>query len=240
MKGLCHKTALQAQTTDIGMLEKFVDGLPAQFALLGIQLIWTTDLSNALDECKGNKKIMKEVKDKTTKIVETLSRWCLEKKMKDKMERKKIETLVTIQVHQRDVCDQIVALYKQKRLVDGQDFEWLKQARFYWRSDETDQMGTHGTCLISVTDVDFPYQHEYLGCKERLVITPCTDLCYLVLSQALSMCLGGACAQTALPKVINNTLIDLCRADREAGGVPMGPQERELRAVFKLNEQGIG
>ena len=39
MKGLAHKTALQAQTTDIGMLEKFVDGLPAQFALLGIRLV---------------------------------------------------------------------------------------------------------------------------------------------------------------------------------------------------------
>ena len=197
MKGLAHKTALQAQTTEISSLEKFVDGLPAQFALLGIQLIWTTDLSNALDECRTNKKVMKEVKDKCSKIVDTLSSWCLHKKMKDKMERKKIETLVTIQVHQRDVCDQLVALYKQKKLTDGQDFEWLKQARFCWRPDEPDHMGTHGTCLISVTDVDFPYQHEYLGCKERLVITPLTDRCYITLAQAMGMFFGGAPAGPA-------------------------------------------
>lgn len=198
MKDICRQCAMDIGVVgnDLKRLREFVDRYVAQFSLLGIQMVWTYDIQTALEQCRAKKNIMKDTSTKQAMVLTELSNWCLTD-LGSKQNRIKIETLVTIHVHQRDVITDLVTLYKQKKISDPNDFEWLKQARFYWRPNNADEFNADGACVISITDVDFNYQYEYLGSKERLVVTPLTDRCYITLAQALGMYFGGAPAGPA-------------------------------------------
>lgn len=187
---------LNQLATDISQLRNFVDNYIAQFALLGIQILWTIDMQSALEQMRVKKNSMKDCNQKQSDILREMSSWCLQD-LGSAVNRRKVETLVTIHVHARDVTNELYALSRSKKITDPNDFEWLKQARFYWRATASDEISSDGACVISITDVDFNYQFEYLGAKERLVVTPLTDRCYITLAQALGMFFGGAPAGPA-------------------------------------------
>ena len=183
-------TSYAAADCEVMDTETLTHKYQAQISLIGIQFKWTTDSEDALYRAKSEKGIIKATNKKHQQrlndLVSINMRSDQELAQYGKWTRKKVETMIIVDVHQRDVFVDIEA----HRVRDPEDFEWQKQARCYWDFDDD-------VAKVSIADVDFPYTNEYLGVKERLCITPLTDRCYVTLSQALGMFLGGAPAGPA-------------------------------------------
>jgi dynein heavy chain len=180
--------------------ENFISKYICQVSLFGLQILGTKKLEEFVKRTYSDKpetykkKIIEGTEQDPTKndfdvIQLALQSLCRKDHSKNKLEIVKLETLVIIHVHNRDIFDFILK-HKDSR-ISLTDYDWLKQTRVYW-----DIQGIK-TCIINITDVPFEYGYEFLGAKERMCITKLTDKCYITLAQAMGMNYGGAPAGPA-------------------------------------------
>jgi dynein heavy chain len=171
---------------------------PAQVIIAIDQVVWTANTTYALIDIKGSGKADDGSGTNTASnphAMEQFLRFSLRqidamvdlvRSPLDKQQRTLLCALLTIDVHARDVIRTLVA----KKIGDLNEFEWTKQLRYYWLEEEDD-------IFAKQTNASFRYGYEYLGNGPRLVITPLTDACYMTLTGALHMRLGGAPAGPA-------------------------------------------
>ncbi|XP_037090995.1 dynein heavy chain 10, axonemal-like [Pollicipes pollicipes] len=149
------------------------------------QVWWTAEVEEVFRLVKkGNKRAMKEYLATLNQQLDELV--LIVRTELTPNDRKKINTVLIIDVHARDIIEAFV----RDSILDQTEFEWESQLRFYW-------MREPDSLIVHQCTGQFNYGYEYMGLNGRLVITPLTDRIYLTITQALSMNLGGAPAGPA-------------------------------------------
>ena len=160
--------------------EKWLLLYPAQVALAGTQICWTTEVSTAFSRLEeGYENALKDYYKKQISQLNSLIFLLLGNL--DKGGRQKVMTICTIDVHSRDTVGKMIT----QKIESNTAFSWQSQLRHRWDEKEED-------CFANICDAQFRYSHEYLGNTPRLVITPLTDRCYITLTQSLHLIMGGA------------------------------------------------
>lgn len=97
----------------------------------------------------------------------------------DDVSRLKIKALILDIIH----CIEIVELLLENNVKHFGSWHWQKQLRY--------TMDSKTTCWVHMTDTTFAYTYEYQGNAAKLVHTPLTDKCYLVLTKGMGLGYGG-------------------------------------------------
>ena len=160
---------------------------PAQIVLGGSVVYWTQEVTEALRNGGGkylvncNAKLDKQLKDMVDLVRGKLN----------KLQRKTLGALTTIDVHNRDVVATMVDL----GTCEISDFAWVSQFRYYWEESWKDGQAVKkgmNTLVARIVNARCLYGYEYLGNTMRLVITPLTDRCYRTMIGAVDLLYGGA------------------------------------------------
>lgn len=176
---VCIKDLLD--NSDPDKIEKWLQKWPAQLCLTASKIQWTLNCTKTLKVCKQLESVKphRKLYKRQCAILAVLSE--MSRRALTKQTRLKVNSIITIQLHGRDVIQRLHRYNCQ----NVSHFEWFSQLRFYWDRTQSD-------CAIRQTNTLNWYSYEYSGNSGRLIITPLTDRCYITLTTALHMFLGGS------------------------------------------------
>lgn len=116
------------------------------------------------------KSIKNEIVYYTTKIPKNV----------DNLTKIKVRSILLDLVHQATIVQQLI----DENVTNVLDWGWVQQMKFFLNANT--KMVT-----VKMVSAEFEYSYEYLGNVNRLVDTKLTHNCYLTLTQAMQLGLGG-------------------------------------------------
>lgn len=126
-------------------LEVWLQKCPAQIAILASQIIWTQEAIAAFERLQeGVPTAMKDFYKKQFEKVDRLT--VMVQGELPQGERLKIISLITIEVHARDIVAKLV----EDKADSLEGFSWLSQLRYYWDSAKRE-------CYARLVDSEFVY-----------------------------------------------------------------------------------
>ena len=158
---------------------------PGMVVLVVTAIFWTKGVTQAITDGK----VAEYAKHLTDDLLAVVGKV---RGQLTKLERQTLGALVVMDVHARDVVDNM----SKSNVTSPEDFDWAAQLRTYWESRPDAEPGTpeaeEKTAMLRMMSAEVEYGYEYLGNSSRLVITPLTDRAYRTLIGAIHMTLGGA------------------------------------------------
>ncbi|KAH9593148.1 Dynein heavy chain region D6 P-loop domain [Trypanosoma melophagium] len=155
---------------DIMQME-IIEMYPSQILQVAQQIHFAHSIENALTS-NHLAKVGEELK-------KNLNRLTLTPVDADPVTMLKVKALILDIIHQLE----IVELLEIRKVKTVTSWWWQKQLRYY--------MTDSNQCMIVMMDAKFEYTYEYQGNATKLVHTPLTDKCYLVLTKGMQLGYGG-------------------------------------------------
>lgn len=158
----------------------------------------------------------------------------------DHLTKIKVRSILLDLVHQATIVQQLI----DENVTNVLDWGWVQQMKFFFNSNTK-------MVQVKMVSAEFDYSYEYLGNVNRLVDTKLTHNCYLTLTQAMQLGLGGNPFGPAGEKHLFRSFICFILMNRFAIGTgktecvkSLGAMLGRLVLVFNcsevMDETGIG
>jgi dynein heavy chain 2 len=150
---------------------------PSQILNLAEMISFTNKVEKALSNPGAANSALNQI---ATELNQQLKQYTAVDSTENALQQSKLKALILDLIHNLDVIKQL----EDGKVTSSDNWLWQKQLRFYLNAKSN-------RAIIRMCDAEFNYSYEYQGNVEKLVHTPLSDKCYLVLTQGMNLGYGG-------------------------------------------------